>query len=743
MKLLDSDVATTKECEKMVKEEGWEIAANYYLSLDDSIRKYGSCYDSADELPDTLAECEEGYILQYFDELTGAWIDAKAIPAKKPLCRDATMQICYNDKTSPLFTNKIRLVQTDAKACADQCLTKVGLKFTYGVPSSTPSPTSSPSMQPSVSPTNNPTEQPTEAPTLSPTETPTPLPTPQPVLLNPPVSTPPATCREYLCGTETICRDLEYPMDTGEAEGVLEMLPLCCGAKDTKACEDHLIDPKFDLSRETETCAPICPSSKPCCGGLNKEDKLTVKLNFDIDERGEVCCPSCTCYGDPRCISFSGVKQSWIPCDSRVLVGGGKCDYTEEQCISTMDPFNIPCTWDKKRRKPYDVGMKGSPCQASAEVPLWMYNVTGKFELQLWQGDRGIITQAWFYLRGNPEPHKFKAATCWGPGLNFDPPLPSGVSVTKSTKGNDEIVLMHDNVTKIQTRIRCKYNVGDKKHIRYMPRLGIEDLIDPELSTREEETAGFCVSNDMQRTGGTEVTDTLDDPNNFFTGICQRDDITDSRVAKVFCAPTVVKGDSTEQCKESLCETYAYPNFGDSPQKASQACMKSFNSNTFPTNWAVTVCKFFFKESEKNGFNECVDNIREGNEADLCDKCTGNAGWIEFRDTYLYPSNPIYSCSSSPKDFPTQLSKCQSGVELQYLVDGTWTPYKGFPAFARQAHRPCESGIEFNAKDHPELFEYAIRIHQRSLSKDCFVSTCATSIGSAPELLFNRSTSCS
>lgn len=740
VKLLDDDVATFKECEKMVKEEGWEIAANYYLGLNPASATDGDCYDSIDQLPEKLAECQEGYTLQYYNEASGSWIDFKGIPARKPLCKDATMEVCYSEETQQLFTNKIRFVQADAKACSDQCLSKLGVKFTLTVPYITPAPIGSPSVAPTISPTNSPTVQPTESPTMSPTVEPT----PQPFQQNPPApSPPPATCREYLCGTETQCTNVEFPTEPSVTDGVLEMLPLCCGAKDTNSCEDHTVDPNFELSRETATCAPICPASKECCSGLSNEDTLTVKLNFDIDERGEVCCPSCTCYGDPRCISFSGVKQSWIPCDARVLVGGGRCDHTEEQCTSTMDPFNIPCTWNKHRRKPYKVGLLGSPCQASGEVPMWMYNVTGKFELQLWQGDRGIITQAWFYLRGSPVPHKFRADTCWNEGLNFNPPLPSGVNVKKTTTGRDIVILMHDNVTKIQTRVRCKYNVGSKRNRKYLPRLGIEDLIDPEFSTREEATGGFCVSNDMERTGGTNTTDTLDNPNNFYTGICERDDITDSRVAKVFCAPTVVNGDSTEQCKETLCETHAYPNFGDSPQKAVHECMKSFNNGRFPGNWAVTVCRFFFKEGERNGFNECVDNIKEGNEADMCDTCTGNAGWIDFRDTYLYPSNPFFDCSSNPDDFPTRLSKCQSGVELQYQADGAWVPFKGFPAFSRQTFRPCKNGVVFNAVDHEELFNHAIRIYQRSVSKDCFVTTCATSIGSAPELLFNRSSSCS
>ncbi len=118
----------------------------------------------------------------------------------------------------------------------------------------------------------------------------------------------------------------------------------------------------------------------------------------------DICCDTCKCYGDPHCISFSGTKDEWVTCDTRVPTdNNGGCKGTnrrssehERECYGEGNAFfqensRSKCKYNGAAN--WDWTNKGSRCQINPnwEPTMVMYEGPGPFLVSNVMGERGII----------------------------------------------------------------------------------------------------------------------------------------------------------------------------------------------------------------------------------------------------------------------------------------------------------------------------------------------------------------
>lgn len=786
------------ECVNFIEDYGWAQAGRRYLEIVDL---EDSCVSDQVDLPEYLEECEEGVELQLLQN--GEWSSYLAFPAKKPVCEGVVFEFECDDYPE-LFTNQWRFYQRspDKQAChTNVCETVLGfdaeVKF---IPLPTAAPTPEPTTSPSVSPTGHPTASPSATPTESPTKKPTAVPTSSPTdspTRNPTTDTPsffpteaptrnPTTDTPSLFPTssptfiqsftpeptpfeciDTFCNVVYDSFEctpiqefTGSSSTTitetLRRMPECCAEKDTQICPDS--DGTELLSRWSEACNPICDRDIPehCCNDLTNADTLSLKIAFTGTERDGVCCKSCTCYGDPRCISFDGTRQSWIPCDARDINqrwGNGICRLSRDVCLEQKDPSGTPCVWDYSKGladSTWDVSEQGSPClvskltlvvirlsletclayiimlQSTVESWLQMYNtVTNKgvtFELNLLQGaggERGNIREARLIV--NNQGYSIRADACLSSDMPFSPMPPFQY---ERIKLKDDVLLQFtEPQTNISIRVRCTATFTSSGV--FMERLNIEQLLEPDYDERSE-VGGFCVDNDMSRTGSTENTDMIESGE-----LCKSDSALDNtQITKIICEPYLLAGDGVDNCITSLCNTYSWPHFAGDPQ----LCKQQFKK--FESQLEKAFCRLWFPAGSVD-YIECIETIREGQ---------GNqdsyTGWKDAAEKYI----PVWSetdCETDPDKFATSLGKCEAGATLQYLNDaGDWVDYRSFPVYGNLY--PCPSGVIFKATKHREVFVNRVRVSQKDIpGEECFsVPACALTESVSTELTYQRTSSC-
>ena len=368
-------------------------------------------------------------------------------------------------------------------------------------------------------------------------------------------------------------------------------------------------------------------------------------------------------------------------------------------------------------------------CVLQSTVDSWlqMYSTvtdTGvTFELNLLQGaggERGNIREARMIV--NNVGYTISAKACLASDIPFSPMPP--FQYERVQLKNDVLLQFTEPQTGISVRVRCTATFASSD--RFMERLNIEELLEPDFEERQQ-VGGFCVDNDMSRTGSTENTDTIEAGD-----LCRsRNSIDNTQIAKIICEPYLLAGDGVAACISSLCNTYSWPHFDGNPE----TCIETFDN--FETQLEKAFCRLWFKAGTVD-YTECIETIREGQGSD--DTYTG---WKDAAEKYI----PVWSeddCESDPDKFATSLGKCEAGATLQYLNDsGDWVDYKAFPVYGNIY--PCPSGVMFKATKHREVFVNRIRVEQKDMSAhDCFsVPACAITESVATELIYQRTSSCS
>ena len=372
-----------QECKDDIADFGWPFAAERYMPDPNQ----ADCSSDPNDFPEELSDCQTGVEIQYLNSETGTWITHRAIPSdsNRPVCTDGLLFTAGGpgSRDFPLFVNPVRIKQRSLPR--DTCITVSTCTVTERVD----------------------TELVYERTSVCANNLP---PTPQPSVL-PPV-TGVSLCNEiYDSNTCTTIPQVSGDGGNNNFEAMLAEMDECCAPKDTQPVTDQPLDQNYEFERYAQACNPICDPNdqSACCDELNSGDSLRVKVVFSGSERDALCCESCTCYGDPRCISFSGQKRSWIPCDARDASTADDrkfCLSTQTLCESLEDPAGNTCQWfpNGPTSDGWNVLQNGGPCKAvgAGEFSCLTMYETETFGMCLKQGDRGILVDAVVKL-GNTE----------------------------------------------------------------------------------------------------------------------------------------------------------------------------------------------------------------------------------------------------------------------------------------------------------------------------------------------------
>jgi len=477
--------------------------------------------------------------------------------------------------------------------------------------------------------------------------------------------------------------------------------------------------------RSVETDSPYCIPGTECEENLGENDDLTIALDLQPLGDEDVCCRECTCFGDPNCISFEGVRDEWIPCDGRLA---DNCRMKKSVCRNSTGPGGHQCKWLKRSDEWVSFEESGSPCQpdfAREGYPTMnMYSVGDSFSLQLVLGERGVIKQV--DLKTSDGTFALNAATCF----EYDPregkdaldawtgdAVPSSWTATTP----NELEIWHgidDRALGLHVDIVCTKNfVPSNFNGTARPRLNVHRLIDAEDSRDGE--SGFC-SDDiiLDKTGShTERTSSI------------QQDCLDENIPGLL-----------ETCKalmSSQCTYYQLDN------RITEWCAKADLARSLMVNedsCVVSLTKG--TQAERNiKWTEAVCMINRLNVVS-CKQDISQFGWDTFlatrSDGMIDDGNAIQSCTSDASLYGVDTSTCTQGVAVEYLQDEEWK--QSF--FIPNSMPPCNNEIVVNAVNHPELFLHPIRISQCDQSSICTLANeCEANGGFSTSFLFS-STDC-
>ena len=446
-------------------------------------------------------------------------------------------------------------------------------------------------------------------------------------------------------------------------------------------------------------------------------------FNFKVEESERTsCCESCTCYGDPNCISFDGTNESWILCDGRQLptspkrIRSGYCPQRKSSCLAEVDADGLECVWAPDRdgvpSEKWSIAERGSPCQPTKESFINLYTADS-FNIEIGQVERGNIFTAKIKL-GQKE-HVLTADNCvngemmdsWtGDPINPDH-FHRGVEMYSSKANNDIIWEVLDPDTRISVTIRCTAYAKD------LARMSIESVLEPNPDFRAERRplGGFCATNDLGNRFPSEKTALIQE-NGYCGGPGPKDNVI---IARAVCQDITISKNAVQQCRQKFCNQYWFPHY-----RSVGKCL-----STIKKDWENGFCKAFTKLSSDE--KECKDTIRE-------------FGWDYAVAKYYARQGPVSTCVDDFADFPDSLDECIPGVELQSFDEeaAEWVPVKGIPdstpACADEVYRLCSD-------DYPELFERKIRWIQKRERENCLLDKCARQNGFAVEMSWDLATS--
>jgi hypothetical protein len=445
----------------------------------------------------------------------------------------------------------------------------------------------------------------------------------------------------------------------------------------------------------TELSKPAC-DKLPCSGAT----KLHVKLQSKLPPGS--CCRRCTCYGDPHCQSFNGVKDSWILCDARETVPGKPwCKLTAPMCRKQLDHNGNQCVWTPALPgKKWSIPLQGSQCTRNPEGPdpyILMYKADS-FSLLATLGERGIISGIKMTL--NNKDYEMTGEDCfsnpWGP---IGPPAENDATITVDKQGNNIRYLITDLITGIQVRFICMRFVI--KGTMGPARINVEDLIEPADPSTRNNVDGFCY---------TDVIDKGLSYNNDRTAMIQKKGLCQDNVdmysnnmivGKQICGANVYDGSSLSTCIESWCLNQGVL----SPSR----CKSDIASD----GWSSVWCAANILPSK---------NVTACGQDDTCKMCLAEMndfGFIAASVSYQNYNSAASGCLQIA-NLPNTLGTCQNGVSLQYQDPntGNWVTFKSIP----QGTALCPSQV-LSSDVFPELFTNKIRI--ASCPNVCASTTCS------------------
>lgn len=485
-----------------------------------------------------------------------------------------------------------------------------------------------------------------------------------------------------LCGTIPFYGAI----DNNDDEAILGFEP-CCGIDSTENTElDH--DPKCNstISNECRVVgfdAPACSLSditKDCSNLSN----ATLQLELVYQPKNESCCGNtCSCAGDPHCTSFDGTKQSWILCDARAPTSrsNNMCLIQESTCLIQIDHDGNQCQW---------TGSSCTPNQNSSSSWLLLYEIDDTLKIEARQSERGLIQEV--RLNNNLS---LSADTCNITGTN------TGTVLENSwyNEGGDVVWKVLHKDTNVRAKLRCT-SAGGSRFIN------VEAISEPNADSRNNSSAGFCVTNSLGRTGSTENSDKILRGEGCDPWGHDQDDEIDA--LRAICRDPQLTKQGMDACRSTFCQAYAFPNF---PK--------------------VQNCVAGITQYPKKAFCRALNSDVKSREA--CEDHIHDFGWQSAAERYI--ANPSV-CVSDASSLPTEMNKCQQGVELQYLANpfdfSSWVTYKAIPE-----HVSLCPGFRFTALKDEVLFTHAVRIKQCAISEECAMNFCSEQNGVQAKFTFS------
>lgn len=534
---------------------------------------------------------------------------------------------------------------------------------------------------------------------------------------------------EENCGFAPLCgsSDVEFDWQTGvipdgvEGEVILGAelnFQDCCKLKDTVPQEEcQIVDPTGESYRTLTATEPICgDGGEDCTEGSCEEYQLVLNPVFLENSQNDACCDSCTCFGDPQCVSFSGEEKIWILCDGRDVPHEDSifdmCRITESQCLKEKDHAGNQCVYlaEDGRGRDWTVGKQGSPCQPNPESPtsaINMYSVPdAQFALTLEQGERGIIEKVVLSLECGE--FELTAADCMAQGRNawsFSgvDSLPEFFSYNDVVLGYDEHWSVVDPFSGISVAIRCHANHYEGDTTAYVPRINVEDLSDPVPRGRNN-ADGFCVTSEFDTGSAT----TSNSDKIFSRELCT-EGLQDSDVRNIYRA---------------LCKNPGLPS------SAHESCIYHFCLERYsPLFSSVEECQNVFSSSLKEGF--CGGVTYSEKDKKKCEEQWDDLGAVETITQYYDDEK---GCTS---EIQTSLNKCQSGVVLQFFRNNQWNDAVAIPSDFCADQGP----VLLSYCDYRYLFNRRIRILQKTASIECGpVNQCQTVEGLIADIALNKNT---
>mmetsp|Transcript_9861 Transcript_9861/g.14843 ORF Transcript_9861/g.14843 Transcript_9861/m.14843 type:complete len:780 (+) Transcript_9861:2-2341(+) len=536
--------------------------------------------------------------------------------------------------------------------------------------------------------------------------------------------TPLTTC--FYCDEKTmqqkICRNSNELVEFGDCQN-------CCTADST------IINPIDDQEcRTLEMEQPYCDVNDKDYGSKcnmlkNKNGMLTFEFIYD-DVFDKVCCKSCTCYGDPECISFAGQEDKWILCDAR----DNSCKPKEDRCSLELDHTGKPCVWDTARadalRFAADIGAIGSPCQPDWDnseniAEMTMYE-TGDFSARITMGERGVIED--LYLDTAAGKYTLDADRCFEDDrmaawiTREGAPVESALLLrTTDGPGPDERTWeITDPVSRIFVHAVCIERISKAGNGKYQGyRMNIRNLVE----TDEERTGeGFCVEGVIDTGPSTTVSsDAIYDT-------CRQgmDDahLLCKRLWNPSCTPSQIPLGVTRWCENAN----VYP---DDPNRIEKC--KSF-IGTSANKWAQLFCDSVSSQrgplSPAQWRKQCVSRIdNDGPDAVINDIGQG---------TYVVSGTQF--CGSNENDYAPRTpgsGQCTPGVSIEYMdTNGEWHE----ALFVPNSNPPCEGILELSAKKHYELFTRPMRVKQCNINPlQCAIdAACLPNTGITIKYLYSQ-----
>lgn len=504
-------------------------------------------------------------------------------------------------------------------------------------------------------------------------------------------------------------------------------MPSCCSAASIAAnsCPKN----PEPTCRVVQLSTPFGVTVDQCCAEL--------ALTFQWSTTATDCCRTCSCFGDPHCISFDDKVDNWILCDGRTknlnAVYGQNiiCPIKKTACESQVDHMGRKCVYTPNGKETADAN--GSPCQSGSSEPatLVMYSIKD-FELLLYLSDRGVIKS--IKITNGAETYYTDAASCAGSGFpwrdtlenaNNSPSDPNWLPYTwKNNKIQFGRLWKVDGLkTGVEIDIRCVFNSRGS-----VPRINIDALADPQNSRPDQ--AGVCVSGTIDKMqSSADRTKDL----NLFCGSIQ----SEGEAIEHFCGISFLA--TKAKCMKKMCSTFS-KTVKDRNTCVSQI-MKYQNDANYKDGWHRVWCTYNTL-SDPN-----PDNCDEG----VCLQCMYDVidfGWKEavarWKNYYKGGSSAFTTSSCIPMNaLNATLDECQNGITFQYLdtsgldengdIIDCWVDFLSIPEGRNICGGNTITLSSLAATRETNFFDKQIRIKQCNNQATCSnnpdISQCTPEIG--------------